>query len=93
MVGDFMLNCYQELIFMINNSLIKKELKNSLEAIYKDNYFLDKINSYHNTYDENLRREIYANEKYKKYKKLENRLNFLILSCNKYLGEIRYEDN
>lgn len=93
MVGDFMLNCYQELIFMINNSLIKEELKNSLEAIYKDNYLFDKINSYHNTYDENLRREIYANEKYKKYKKLENRLNFLILSCNKYLGEIRDEDN
>ena len=32
-------------------------------------------------------------EKYKKYKMLENRLNFLILSCNKYLGEIKDENN
>ena len=45
-------------------------------------------------YNKSIDREHHQEyEKYKKYKKLENRLNFLILSCNKYLGEIRDEDN
>ena len=48
---------------------------------------------YHETYNDNLRKEIYSNLKYKKYKELENRLNFLILACNKYLGEIKDENN
>ncbi len=88
-----MLNTYQELVYMINNSVIKKEIKNSLDNIYSDNDLASKIAMYHETYNDNLRKEIYNNLKYKKYKKLENRLNFLILSCNKYLGEIKDEDN
>ncbi len=88
-----MLNVYQELIYMIDNSIIKKEIKNSLDDIYNDAELVDKIKIYHKTYDDNLRKEIYNNYKYKKYKKLENRLNFLIISCNKYLGEIKDENN
>lgn len=88
-----MLNTYQELVYMINNSVIKKEIKNSLDDIYSDSDLVSKIAMYHETYNDNLRKEIYNNLKYKKYKKLENRLNFLILSCNKYLGEIKDEDN
>lgn len=88
-----MLNTYQELVYMINNSLIKKEIKDSLTAIYGDASLIRKIKLYHETYDNNLRKEIYSNLKYRNYKKLENRLNFLILSCNKYLGEINDEDN
>ena len=45
------------------------------------------------TYNNNLRKEIYNNNKYKRYKQLENRLNLLIFSCNKCLGEIKDEDN
>lgn len=88
-----MINTYQELIATINNSLIKKEIKDSLDDIYNDNDLIDKIDLYHKTYDKELRKKIYNNIKYKKYKELENRLNFLILSCNKYLGEINDEDN
>lgn len=88
-----MLNTYQELIYMIDNSIIKKEIKVCLDDIYKDDELVNKIKRYHETYDEVLRKEIYNNNKYIKYKTLENRLNLLILSCNKYLGEIKDENN
>ena len=67
-----MLNVYQELIYMIDNSTIKNEVENSLDDIYND---VELVN------------------KYKRYKQLENRLNLLIFSCNRCLGEIKDEDN
>lgn len=88
-----MLNVYQELIYMIDNSTIKKEIENSLDDIYNDVELVNKIKTYHETYKNNLRKEIYNNNKYKRYKQLENRLNLLIFSCNKCLGEIKDEDN
>ncbi len=88
-----MLNTYQELIYMIDNSTIKKEIENSLDDIYNDVELVNKIKMYHETYSNNLRKEIYNNNKYKRYKQLENRLNLLILSCNRCLGEIKDEDN
>lgn len=88
-----MIDIYQELIYMIDNSIIKKEIKECLDDIYKDDELVNKIKRYHETYDEVLRKEIYNNNKYIKYKTLENRLNLLILSCNKYLGEIKDENN
>ncbi len=88
-----MLNTYQELIYMIDNSTIKKEIENSLDDIYNDVELVNKIKTYHENYNKNLRKEIYNNNKYKRYKQLENRLNLLIFSCNKCLGEIKDEDN
>lgn len=88
-----LLNTYQELIYMIDNSTIKKEIENSLDDIYNDVELVNKIKMYHETYSNNLRKEIYNNNKYKRYKQLENRLNLLILSCNRCLGEIKDEDN
>lgn len=88
-----MLNTYQELIYMIDNSTIKKEIENSLDDIYNDVELVNKIKMYHETYNKNLRKEIYNNNKYKRYKQLENRLNLLIFSCNRCLGEIKDEDN
>ena len=85
-----MLNVYQELIYMIDNSTIKNEVENSLDDIYNDVELVNKIKTYHETYNNNLRKEIYNNNK---YKQLENRLNLLIFSCNKCLGEIKDEDN
>lgn len=88
-----MIETYYELVDMINNSEIKSEIKKSLASIYEDKELISKIDEYHNTYNEALRKEIFNDGKYKKYKMLENRLNFLILSCNKYLGEIKDENN
>ena len=88
-----MIETYYELVDMIDNSAIRSEIKKSLASIYEDKELIAKIDEYHNTYNETIRKEIYNDEKYKKYKMLENRLNFLILSCNKYLGEIKDENN
>lgn len=88
-----MLNVYQELIYMIDNSTIKNEVENSIDDIYNDVELVNKIKIYHETYNNNLRIEIYNNNKYKRYKQLENRLNLLIFSCNRCLGEIKDEDN
>lgn len=88
-----MIETYYELVDMINNSEIKSEIKKSLASIYEDKELIAKIDEYHNTYNETIRKKIYNEEKYKQYKMLENRLNFLILSCNKYLGEIKDENN
>lgn len=88
-----MIETYYELVDMINNSEIKSEIKKSLASIYEDKELIAKIDEYHNTYNETIRKKIYNDEKYKQYKMLENRLNFLILFCNKYLGEIKDENN
>lgn len=88
-----MIETYYELVDMINNSEIKSEIKKSLASIYEDKELIAKIDEYHNTYNKTIRKKIYNDEKYKQYKMLENRLNFLILSCNKYLGEIKDENN
>lgn len=88
-----MIETYYELVDMINNSEIKSEIKKSLASIYEDKELIAKIDEYHNTYNETIRKKIYNDERYKQYKMLENRLNFLILSCNKYLGEIKDENN
>ena len=88
-----MIETYYELVDMINNSEIKSEIKKSLASIYEDKELIAKIDEYHNTYNDTIRKKIYTDEKYKQYKMLENRLNFLILSCNKYLGEIKDENN
>lgn len=88
-----MIETYYELVDMINNSEIKSEIKKSFASIYEDKELIAKIDEYHNTYNETIRKKIYNDEKYKQYKMLENRLNFLILSCNKYLGEIKDENN
>lgn len=88
-----MIETYYELVDMINNSEIKSEIKKSLASVYEDKELIAKIDEYHNTYNETIRKKIYNDEKYKQYKMLENRLNFLILSCNKYLGEIKDENN
>ena len=88
-----MIETYYELVDMINNSEIKSEIKKSLASIYEDKELIAKIDEYHNTYNETIRKKIYNDEKYKQYKMLENRLNFLILSCNKYLGEIKDDNN
>ena len=39
-----MLNVYQELIYMIDNSTIKNEVENSLDDIYNDVELVNKIN-------------------------------------------------
>ena len=78
---------YQELLSMIKRSEINFEIKKSLEDVYSDKELIEKINKYKETNDETLKKEIYNNEKFIHYKRLENELNLLILKLNNIFKE------
>ena len=78
---------YQELLSMIKRSEISFEIKKSLEDVYSDKELIEKINKYKETHDETLKKEIYNNEKFIHYKRLENELNLLILKLNNIFKE------
>lgn len=78
---------YQELLSMIKESEISFEIKKSLEDVYSDKELIEKINKYKETEDETLKKEIYNNEKFIHYKRLENELNLLILKLNNIFKE------
>ena len=78
---------YQELLSMIKRSEISFEIKKSLKDVYSDKELIEKINKYKETHDETLKKEIYNNEKFIHYKRLENELNLLILKLNNIFKE------
>ena len=82
---------YQELLLDINNSNIKFAIDRVLIDIYKDRRLIESINKYKETLDEKIRDEIYNNESFVKYKKLENEVNMLILKLNKIFKELEVD--
>ena len=85
--------CYQELLDMLDYSSLSLELSNVLREIKKDKELMKQIEQYHCTKEEKIRKNVYQNQKYIHYKKLENRLNKLILQINLILGELKDENN
>ena len=79
---------YQELLFSINNSKLSYDIKESLKSIYNDKDLIDSINKYKVTNDESLRKKIYNNENFMRYKKLENETNLLIMKLNSIFKEL-----
>lgn len=82
---------YQELLLDINNSNLKFAIDRVLTDIYKDKRLIESINKYKETLDEKIRDEIYENESFVKYKKLENEVNMLILKLNKIFKELEVD--
>lgn len=82
---------YQELLLDINNSNLKFAIDRVLTDIYKDKRLIESINKYKETLDEKIRDEIYNNESFVKYKKLENEVNMLILKLNKIFKELEVD--
>ena len=83
---DYML-IYQELLSKIKNSKLNFSIKESLNHINNDKKLLESIKEYKVTNNESLRKEIYNNENFKRYKKLENETNMLILKLNNIFKE------
>lgn len=79
---------YQDLLFSINNSKLSYDIKESLKSIYNDKDLIDSINKYKITKDESLIKKIYNNEKFMRYKKLENETNLLIMKLNSIFKEL-----
>ena len=80
---------YQELLFEINNSSLKYEIDKALDDIYMDKTLIKLIERYHRTNSDSIRLSIYNNEKFRKYKILENEFNMLILELNKIFLNLR----
>ena len=79
---------YQELLSDIKNSKLSFDIKESLKDIYNDKNLIELINKYKETGDETIKKEIYNNEKFMRYKRLENETNLLIMKLNKIFKEI-----
>ena len=80
---------YQELLLDINNSSLKYEVDKALDDIYKDEKLVKLIELYHKNNLDSDRLAIYNNEKFRKYKHLENEVNMLILELNKIFLSLR----
>ncbi len=78
---------YQELLLDIKNSLLAFNIRESLKDIYNDKDLIMLINKYKEKENETIKKEIYNNEKFIKYKKLENEVNLLIIKLNKIFKE------
>ncbi len=83
---------YQELLLDIKNSNLAFNIRKSLNDIYNDKDLISLINKYTETEDETLKKEIYNNEKFMRYKRLENETNLLIMKLNKIFKEIGERD-
>ena len=79
---------YQELLSDIKNSKLSFDIKESLKSIYNDQDLMDSIRQYKITKDELLKKEIYNNKKFMRYKKLENETNLLIMKLNSIFKEL-----
>ena len=78
---------YQELLLDIKNSNLAFNIRKSLNDIYNDKDLISLINKYRETEDETIKKEIYNNEKFMRYKRLENETNILIMKLNKIFKE------
>ena len=78
---------YQELLSDIKHSKLSFDIKESLKDVYNDKELIKLINKYKETRDEKLKKEIYNNEKFIRYKRLENETNLLIMKLNKIFKE------
>lgn len=80
---------YQELLLDLNNSMIKYKIDKALDDIYRDDELIKLIELYHENNSDSIRLSIYNNEKFKRYKTLENEFNLLILELNKIFLSLR----
>ena len=78
---------YQELLSDIKNSKLSFDIKQALKDIYNDKQLIKLMNKYKETGDETIKKEIYNNENFTRYKRLENETNLLIMKLNKIFKE------
>ena len=83
---------YRELLLDIKNSKLSFNIRESLNDIYNDKGLIDSINKYKETGDETIKKEIYNNKKFIRYKRLENETNLLIMKLNKIFREVSYSN-
>lgn len=75
----------------LDESILFKNLDNSLNKININKKLAEKINIYNYTFNEKLRKEIYEYNEIKNYKECETNINLLILEINSKLKIISNE--
>lgn len=65
------------------------ELEKIKIKIFSNQELVEKIKKYHETESQSLRLEIYQYDEMKKYKELENEVNFMILEINQILNTMK----
>ncbi|MCI8347320.1 MAG: hypothetical protein HFJ12_05205 [Bacilli bacterium] len=65
---------------------IWKHLYQAKNSVYQNRELMDKIKRYQETLNSQLRLEIYCYDEIRKYKKLENEVNFIIMEINHKLS-------
>ena len=87
------LECYQELLLMINNSCLAFSVKEKLDKINSDLELVEKIEKYHEICDDKVKLDIYNNKDFIEYKRLETEVNLLSLKLNKIFKGLNNESN
>lgn len=81
-----------DLIDVLDNSSLIKELSYYKDKVINDKYILDLINKYNNSNNNEekitIKKELYNNINYKKYMENYNKLNYIILDINNRIKKI-----
>ena len=81
-----------DLIDVLDNSSLIKELSYYKEKVINDKYILDLINKYNNSNNKEekitIKKELYNNINYKKYMENYNELNYIIMDINNRIKKI-----
>lgn len=82
----------KELIEILDNSDLIKELKYNKNRLLDDKLLLDKIQEYRNENDDlkklEIKKELYKNSYYKRYNECYNELSLIVLKINKIFSKI-----
>ena len=84
---------YLDLLLSLKDSSALTKLLAAKEEILKDEDLVLELSSYHKEPNEEKKMALYSNNKFKKYKHLENEFNLLILELNKIFKELRTDKN
>ncbi|HIS38504.1 MAG TPA: hypothetical protein IAB45_03235 [Candidatus Onthousia faecavium] len=87
------IRAYLDLLLSLKDSNAFTKLLAAKEEILKDEDLVLKLSSYHKEPNEEKKMALYCNNKFKKYKHLENEFNMLILELNKIFKELRIDKN
>ena len=81
-----------DLIDILDNSSLIKELSYYKNKVINDNYILNLINKYNNSNNNEekitMKKELYNNINYKKYIDNYNKLNYIIMDINNRIKKI-----
>lgn len=88
-MNEEILNHLDKIKTLLDESDLMKDLLKTRQAVFENKILLSKIEQYKkDTSNMSLKKEIYEDENYYTYQKLENELYYLVLSINQRLNSL-----